>query len=285
MPRVGRILVCLVACLVVSALFAAGASAQDRVDDFRAKLEKWVQTRQITSAEKSEWDVERQFLRATRDLLKREKKALEAEIAELEESNTASDEERRDLLLERGEFQRANRALEERIRGMEEEVLALVPQLPEPLQKKLEPLLVQIPEDPEVASPPLGQRLMNVLGVLAQADKFNSTVTFVGETRAVDGDQKVQVRTLYWGLGAAIYVDARGETAGIGYPTPTGWEFTNAPDLADDAGRLLDIYEGNVDTIEFVALPVDLQADPGATEGVGVPVADRLPRTEGAYTR
>ena len=31
------------------------------------------------------------------------------------------------------------------------------------------------------------------------------------------------------------------------------------PDLADDTKLLLDIYEGNVDTIEFVSLPVAIQ--------------------------
>ena len=105
---------------------------------------------------------------------------------------------------------------------------------------------------------PLGQRLMNVLGVLAQAEKFNGTATFVGETRPVDG-QQVQVRTLYWGLAQAFYVDAMGRTAGIGRPTADGWQFSNEPDLADEARRLLDIYEGNVDAIEFVSLPVAVQ--------------------------
>jgi hypothetical protein len=127
------------------------------------------------------------------------------------------------------------------------------------LQKKLELLLVQIPDDPENTRLPLGQRLMNVLGVLAQAEKFNGTATFLGETRAVNGEQKVQVRTLYWGLGQAIYVDARGETAGIGRPGPDGWEFSNEAGLADDAKLLLDIYEGNVDVIEFVKLPVEIR--------------------------
>jgi hypothetical protein len=229
------------------------------VDGFRVKLEKWVETRQLISEEKSDWEVEQETLRATRDLLAQQKEALQAEIEELQASQTASDEERRDLLLRRGEYQRANRVLEDQIRAMEEQVLDLAPRLPEPLQRKLEPLLVQIPEDLVESGIPLGQRLMNVLGVLAQAEKFNGTATFVAETRAVEGDQKVQVRTLYWGLGQAIFVDAQGRMAGTGRPGPSGWEFDNDPALADDAGRLLDIYEGNVDTIEFVPFPVEIQ--------------------------
>ena len=244
------------------ALLAPGAAAapESSVDAFRAKLEKWVETRQIISEEESEWEVDRETLKATRDLLADEKKALQAEIEEIESASTEADEERRDLLLRRGEFQRAAATMEERIRAMEQEVLSIAPRLPEPLRVKLDLLLVQIPEDPENTKQQLGQRLMNVLGVLAQAEKFNGTATFVGETRAVDGgEQKVQVRTLYWGLGQAIYVDARGETAGIGRPGPDGWVFTDEPDLADDAELLLDIYEGNVDTIEFVNFPVEIR--------------------------
>ncbi len=250
-----------IAAVVAFALGAgsAPASAQTRVDVFRARTEQWVETRQLISQEKSDWEAEKEILEATRDLLAQQREALEAEIAELEESNLASDDERRDLLLERGDYQRKNRALEQRIRGMEERVLELAPRLPEPLQERLQLLLVQIPEDPAKVNLPLGQRLMNVLGVLAQAEKFNGTATFVGETRAVNGDeQKVQVRTLYWGLGQAVYVDSQGSVAGIGRPSEKGWTFSHDPDLVDDAKLLLDIYEGNVDVIEFVNLPVEI---------------------------
>ena len=167
------------------------------VGEFRAKMDKWVEARKLISAEKSGWEADRETLQATRDLLAQQKEALQAEVAELEETSTAGDEERRELLLQRGEYQRARGALEERIRALEEDVLALAVQFPQPLQERLKPLLLQIPEDPEKAKAPLGQRLMNVLGVLSQAERFNGTATFVGETRAVSGDQKVQVRTLY----------------------------------------------------------------------------------------
>jgi len=245
--------------LMVAAIVASSSvRADSTIDDFRVRVEKWVETRQLISEEKSDWDAERDSLHATRDLLAQEKEALEAEVEELKTATAGADDERRELLLERGEYQRALPRLEERIRAMEQEVLSVAPLLPPPLQSKLEPLLVQIPEDPTKTRLQLGQRLMNVLGVLAQAEKWNGTATLVGETRPV-GDQKVQVRTLYWGLGQAVYVDAQGRTAGIGTPGEDGWTFGNDPALAGDAGLLLDIYEGNVDVIDFVGLPVAIR--------------------------
>jgi len=245
------------AAIALVAVSSHAAPEAEAVGAFKTKIAKWVETRRILSQESSGWEEERQTLEATRDLLRQQKKSLEADLAELRESSTAADDERGELVLDRDEFQQTSAVLEKEIRAMEEQVLALAPRLPEPLQQKLEPLLVQIPDDPERTRIQLGQRLMNVLGVLAQAEKWNGTATLVGETRAVgEGGQKVSVRTLYWGLGQAIYVDAQGDVAGIGRPGPDGWQFVDDPDLAHDAELLLDIYEGNTDAIEFVPLPV-----------------------------
>jgi len=245
---------------------SGAGEAGGSVGGYRAKLHKWVETRQLISEERSDWEAEAESLRATRDLLREQRAALREEIAELEASRTETDEEQRELLLRRGEQQRASRALEEEIRGLEKRVLTLAPRLPEPLRDKIESLLVQIPRVPAESDTQLGRRLVNVLGVLSQAEKFDGTATLVGETRAVDGDRqgdgepqgdgerKVQVRTLYWGLGQAYFVAAKGRIAGVGRPGQTDQEA-----LADEAGLLLDIYEGNVDTIRFVRLPVEVR--------------------------
>lgn len=256
--RRGRILVQSVAVAALLCVSAPARAADGGVDAFRARMEKWVETQQLISAEKSDWESDREALESTRDLLQQQRESLQASIAELEETTTAADEERRELLLSRGELQRSRGALADRIRALEEEVLALVSQFPAPLQEKLEPLLVQIPEDPDRSTAPLGQRLINVLGILGQAEKFDQTVTLVGETRALEGDQQVQVRTLYWGLGQAFYVDGQQQHAGLGRPGEDGWVFVDEPGFAAEAARLLDIYEGNADAIEFVKVPITI---------------------------
>ncbi|MDJ0787646.1 MAG: DUF3450 family protein [Myxococcota bacterium] len=238
-----------------------GASSEGEVDGFRTKLEKWVETRRIISEERTGWQADKETLRDTRRLLTQQKKELSEKIATAEQATTESEDARRDLLLERGEFQRANRTLEAQIAELEQGTLALVARLPAPLTAKIEPLVAQIPEDPEGAETPLGQRLVNVLGVLSQAEQFNANAHLVGETRAVvEGDQRVAIRTLYWGLGQAVYAAAQGRAAGIARPGPDGWVFENDSSLTADAELLLDIYEGNTDAIEFIELPVQLGA-------------------------
>jgi len=254
LPRPAALLAGAAAALVAG----APALAEGGIEGFREKMSKWVETRRLISAEQSDWAVEEETLRSTRDLLREQVDALQEEIADLEESNTQADKERRELLLKRGEYQRARRSLEEQVLAMEEEVRAVAPSLPEPLRERLESLLVQIPDDPENTRVTLGRRLVNVLGVLIQAEKFNDTATLVGETRAVQGDQKVQVRTLYWGLGQAFYAAANGQAAGTGHPDGEGWVFQDQEGVGDEARLLLDIYEGNVDVIRFVELPVEI---------------------------
>lgn len=240
--------------------FRSIAATGGQVSEFRADLDKWVEAREVLSKERSDWLVDKEYLLATRKLLAEEKEALQAEILEFKASDQGASEERRALLVERAEYQRANASLKEQLAALEERLLDIVPRLPRPLQKRLEPLLTQVPADSDrAAGIPIGSRLINVLGVLAQTDKFNSSATLVGETRGVGSGRKVQVRTLYWGLAEAVYVDGQGRTAGVARPGPKGWEFDDEPTLAPEAGRLLDIYEGNVDTISFVPIPVTIQ--------------------------
>ncbi|MEZ4282705.1 MAG: DUF3450 family protein [Myxococcota bacterium] len=228
-------------------------------DQYRTKMQKWVETRQILSEERSDWLVERESLEATRDLLRDERKALKEQIESLKQTEGGAESERLELAARRDAYRQSAEVLEGKVLELEQQVLALVPKLPEPLQKKLEPILVQIPTNPELAKAGLGQRLVNVLAVVAQAEKWNGTATFVGETRDVGNGQKVAVRTLYWGLAQAVYVDSQGETAGIGRPTAEGWKFVDDPDLADSAKEILDIYEGIVDTIAFVPVPAEIE--------------------------
>lgn len=237
----------------------AAATEETEAGAFRSKLEKWVEVRQIISKEQSDWRSDRELLAETRDFLSSEKQALAAEIKELRASSSTSDTERADLLAKSEELQAGHAALAGEIRALEEKILAVAPQLPAPLREKIEMLLVQIPDDPNNTKLQLGQRLMSVLGVLAQAERFNGSATLVGETRPI-GEQKLQVRTLYWGLGTAIYVDAQGQSAGVGRPGANGWVFENVAGFEGAAKQVVDIYEGNVDEIKFIAIPYQADA-------------------------
>ncbi len=232
--------------------------AQSNPADAKAKLAKWVETRQIISKETSDWKLDQEFLTSTRDLLQSQREALEAEIAKLKEETSKGEEERQNLNDEKTSLQLANAALGEEIAKMEADIRKIIKLFPDPLKQKLEPLIRQIPADPEKTELALGKRLTNVLGILGQAEKFNGTANVFGETRVING-KELTVNTIYWGLSFAMFVDGNGQIAGFGSPGPEGWSWTEDNSIAPSAKLFIDMYEGNTDAIEFVALPVTIQ--------------------------
>lgn len=229
-------------------------SAQNNVSDTRDVLDQWVETRQIISKEKSDWQVEQSILGDTVALLTNELERLSQSLAELEASATAADEDRTLLAGEKEQLAAAAHVVEANIGALETQLKRIIKALPEPLVNKIKPLIRRLPDDSANTKLSLGERVQNIVGILSQADKFNTTLTETSESRELDNGKTVEVRTLYWGLAMAYYVDASGEYAGIGHPGADGWEWPQVPGAGAEIKRLIDVYEG-AEEIQFVEVP------------------------------
>lgn len=228
--------------------------AQNQLTQTRDVLDKWVETRQIISAEKADWKTEKSILGDTVQLLGSELERLEKALADLEASATAADEDRAGLAAEKEELTAAAAVVLDNIGALETQLKAIVQTLPQPLINKIKPLIRRLPDDPTDTSLSLGERVQNIVGILSQADKFNSTLTQTSESRELPDGKTVEVRTLYWGLAMAYYVDASGQYAGIGFPGAGGWEWPQVEGAGAQIKRLIDVYEGAED-IQFVEVP------------------------------
>lgn len=232
-------------------------NAENSIDETRAVLEQWVETRKIISEERKDWKIEKSILSETQALLSNELERLQKATEALRESSTQVDKERSDLTMEKDELKAAADVVAAKITQLETKTKAILPFLPEPLIERINPLIRRLPENPEKAELSLGERVQNIVGILGQANKFNNTITPTSETRKVSGGKEVQVNTLYWGLAIAYFVDASGDYAGIAYPTKNGWQTT----LIDGAGpqilKLLSVYEGDGE-IQFVEVPAKI---------------------------
>ena len=118
-------------------------------------------------------------------------------------------------------------------------------------------MLFRSPLDASATTLSISQRLQSIVGVLTQVDKFNTAVEIAPEQREFEGN-RVQVTTIYFGLGAAYYADRSGEHAGYGRSTEKGWQWVPDASIAADVLRLIDMYEGNTTQIEFVPMPVNI---------------------------
>ncbi len=237
-----------------SSLLPSLASAQDAIAATRDQLNKWVETRQIISKETADWQTEQAILSDTETLLSSELKRVSQALADLETSATAADEDRSQLAAEKETLVAASSVVEANIGALETEMKAILPTLPAPLIQKIKPLIRRLPDDSANTKLSLGERVQNIVGILSQADKFNTTITSTSESREIEGGKVIEVRTLYWGLAMAYYVDASGEYAGIGHPTAEGWQWPRIEGAGLEIKRLLDVYEGS-ESIQFVEVP------------------------------
>ncbi|MFQ3226125.1 MAG: chromosome segregation ATPase [Lentimonas sp.] len=228
--------------------------AADSLQDTRNVLDQWVQTRQITSKETSDWQLEESILTDTQSLLANELDRLNETLKTLESSASAADEDRSQLTEKKEHLTAASAVVESTIGDLEMQMKQIIATLPEPLVNKIKPLIRRLPEDPASTKLSLGERVQNIVGILSQADKFNATITETSESREISKGKVVEVRTLYWGLAMAYYVDANGTYAGIGYPTGNGWEWPQIDGAGAAIQDLLNVYEGSED-IQFVQVP------------------------------
>jgi hypothetical protein len=256
--------------MIVAALLALtgllqGASAQqgeprdaERLESTRDTLAKWVETQQIISREKKDWQVGREVLEERITLIGNEITALEEKTATARKAVTDTDRKRQELLDENEALKSASLVLEETIEPLERKTLELVRWLPDPLRERVEPLSHRIPADPGATELSLGERFQNVIGVLNEVNKFNRDITVTSEIRTLPDGTSAEVKVLYLGLGQAYYVTPNGEGAGVGRPSAEGWVWTAANEHAAGIADALAILQ-NEKVPAFVPLPVEIQ--------------------------
>jgi hypothetical protein len=229
-------------------------AAESKLAEVRSTLEKWVQTRQLISRTKADWQADREMRRNTVELLERELKTVEAQIAGLATNSAVVDQER----AEAEALKRASNAALERVRlraaEFEGRLRQLVPRLPQPLQEMLAPLLARLPADSANTKLADTERVQVLVGILNELDKFQNAVNLFSERRKKPNGEEVAVETVYIGLGAAYFVNDANDFAGLGAPGERGWEWTVQPELAPAVREAIRIYR-NERTARFVALP------------------------------
>lgn len=226
-------------------------------DELRAIFKEWVAVKKITSEEASEWKVEKAVIADMLKVLEQEEVDLTERIEENESFLSTADEKRTNLEDQRGALLQASSTLEESLPGLESQVRALYARFPEPLQQTVQPLYNRIPTEEEPGNLPSSQRLQSIVGILSQADKFNSGVTVITELRESDG-ATVEVKTLYFGLGGAIYADASGASAGYGVPNAEGWEWIESEENRADIVNAIEVYQG-INEAGFTPVPVQIK--------------------------
>ncbi len=239
---------------------AASATADDaapNLKETRLTLDKWIDTQQIISKERKDWQQGKEILQSRLEIVKKEIAVLEGKTGENKAVVSESEVEHQNLETENALLVEASQQLSEAVTAMEREVRRLFGLLPAPLQDKLAPLYERVPENPETTRVAVAERYQNVLGILNELNKANSEILVNYEIHAMPDGKSAEVKAIYVGLAQAYYVSARGE-GGIGRPGPDGWTWEASDDVAPHVVTALEILEGK-QSPTFVPLPIAVQ--------------------------
>jgi hypothetical protein len=236
--------------LASTGLFAQDTDAVKRLQN---TLQEWVSVEKTLSEEVNSWVIEQQLINDSLNVLRTQQATFEERKAVAEETSSRAESDRRALAEDRDSLAAVSTLMEERVRTFEAEMRSLVLLLPEPLAQEVSPVFRRIPANPDDTTLGLAVRTQNLVAILSQIDRFNTTVTRVSEVRELEGGPR-EVTTLYFGLGAAYFVDQTGDYAGYGRPGANGWVWTTDRSLANSLRTLVAVYDGTREA-QFVALP------------------------------
>lgn len=233
------------------------ASSQSTLEATRLTMDKWIETQQIISKERKEWQQSKDILLGRLELVKKEVATLQEKIKQAQSSVAETDQKRNALAAENDQIKAAGAKLTDAVVGMESDIRRISKQLPDPTLTKLQPLYQRIPADATNTRVSTAERFQNVLGILNELNKTNNEIAVNYEVRTLADGKASEVRAVYIGLAQAYYVSMK-EEAGIGRPTTEGWIWEPSNAIARSVLEILEILEGK-QTPAFIPLPIKIQ--------------------------
>jgi septal ring factor EnvC (AmiA/AmiB activator) len=244
-------------CLAAGVSPAAESDANS-LNQTRSTLEQWVQTKQLVSKTRSDWEGDKESLAQTIALYERELKSVDEQMSKVSTNNTQVAREMAEATALQTASQETLGQTRQFATEFEAKLKQLVPRLPAPLQDILKPQLAKLPADPATSKLLAAERLQTLVAILNEVDKFNNAVSLFNEKRKNPNGDEVAVQTVYIGLGAGYFVNEAGDFAGVGTPGAAGWEWTTRSDLASKVQEVVKIYRMER-TAKFVTLPATVR--------------------------
>jgi Skp family chaperone for outer membrane proteins len=223
----------------------------------RASLAKWVETQQLISKEKQDWQQGRQILQSRIAAVNGEIAVLEKRLAETRRTAADVSGKKAGEVAENESLQRAGSELATWVAALESGLRTLETRLPPPLLQKVKPLYDRMPAGGGSTNVSLAERYQNVVGILNEVGRFNNDITMVTEVRTLSDGKPAEVRTVYVGLAQAYFVSPKGD-AGIGRPGESGWSWTLAREIAPQIEQVVEVLQNKAKP-GFVSLPVKVQ--------------------------
>ncbi|MFM9098500.1 MAG: DUF3450 family protein, partial [Phycisphaerales bacterium] len=125
------------------------AARQPSLEETRLTLAKWIETQQIISKERNDWQQGKEILQGRIELVGKEVSQLRERIAQSESAVAESHKKRDELSAQNEQLKEVGAQLARAVTEMESQVRKLAKLAPEGVATRLTPLLQRIPPDPE----------------------------------------------------------------------------------------------------------------------------------------
>lgn len=237
-------------------------SASEKTDE---ELSAWLDTSLLLSRERADWKTAQAMLNERLDLLQSELASIRQRMSAAEEEGGRTSDEIKTLEAEKAALAGVSSNLQETVSRLEGALRVLLSNLPAPIQERVRPLSQRLPADPARSAASTGERFQNVVGILNEVSKFAREVTLASEVRDLTDGSRVEVTSVYLGIGQAYYVNPERGIAGVGRPGTNGWVWTSQPELVPDVQRAIAIYR-NEQPAAYVRLPLAVRNPQGLKE-------------------
>ncbi|MDQ8186339.1 DUF3450 family protein [Pelagicoccus sp. SDUM812002] len=241
--------------LIGAVLFlTCSLTANEQLVELKQTTDRWVELRTRLAEEKTTWNSEK-------EVLKTSIQTLNANVSSIDESlqfyDNSIEELRNELNTakqDEAKRQATTDQIAQQVETYEDRIQSMSTRLPDPLKDKIKPLLSKIPKDPENTLTPLANRMQNVVAIMTTIDEFNQSLTLSRSVRALDSEQSIEVRALYWGLSYGIATNTSGNKAWLIKPDKDTWQWIDYNDNAAAVNEIFLVYDKKADP-EIVTIP------------------------------
>lgn len=228
---------------------------QAEIKETHAIIGEWVATERLISKEESDWEIEKSALLDLKQALSAEQEILSAKLKETEEEAVGAAKQREDLAARKEAALRATRSLHQGLDLAVEKLDRVFSLLPTPVADRLAPYRKKLTPGKGMPALPLRQRIDALVALLQAIQNFHRSVTLERQEFTLDDNQSREFQVMYFGLGAAYFVNESGTVAGYGQPGDEGWEWTRSDDLSREISTGVDMLNNRA-MPKFLTLPI-----------------------------
>ena len=220
--------------LFLFGLFFSYSQLFSEIKETQQIIEEWIDTENLISEESTQWKSEKATLLDLQDALTRELLELKEKLKLYEDEASGAAQQRSELMERKEKAENTTRSLIRGLQNIEQQVAEIFSYLPTPIVERLSPFREKLEEGPIKARLTLRQRVETIVSLLQSIHLFHRTVTLERQEFTLDDEKSREFMVLYFGLGAAYFVNESGTVSGYGLPSNTGWIWTRKDDLAQE---------------------------------------------------